>query len=163
MVYYTKTGKTQKVAQMMYRVFKEKGHDVDIFRIKSAQHVGWIKSIFYTITGRSIDIRDINKDLSIYDIIIIGGPVWASLPAAFVNAFIDRVYSFAGKKVVTYVTMATQRGQRAISTMNEKIAKKNGQIISSKTFRVGKSVNRQTLKDVKKYSEELLDKIDSFE
>jgi flavorubredoxin len=80
--------------------------------------------------GKSWPIKPFKKDLSGYNRIFVGSPVWFGMPTPEFNAFVEQ-FSFTGKQVVVFVTLGGGSQEKAIKTMTEKVAAKGGKVVSS--------------------------------
>jgi flavodoxin len=85
--YYSRTGVTAKVAKNLQKEFSADIEEIKDIKKRSGI-IGWIKSLFDVIKGNSAKIKPIEKDLSEYDTVIIGTPVWASTMATPILTFI---------------------------------------------------------------------------
>jgi multimeric flavodoxin WrbA len=83
--YYSKFGKTEKLAELIKEKLEEKGHSVDFEKIKPKKEHGVLGWFLMRLFKNRCEIEDIKiKDLSFYDAICMGSPNWAgiSLPVA---------------------------------------------------------------------------------
>ncbi len=83
--YYSRTGSTEKLAEMIEREFKKRGHTVDVEKIKPIkEHSFWYWWNLRIIKGECDIYPPKIKDVSKYDVICIGSPNWTrvSLPVA---------------------------------------------------------------------------------
>lgn len=88
-VYYSRTGNTKKVATAIANGFK-----CDIEEIKDTKNRsgiwGWLMSGRDASKKLLTNIKDVEKDLDSYDIVIIGGPIWAWNLSAPVRTFLSK-------------------------------------------------------------------------
>lgn len=109
-VYHSETGNTKRVAEYIH----EKT-DSDIIALKPKK--AYSKLGMYTSGMKralmeqedEIDITDI--DLSAYDTIIVGTPVWAGHPTPVVNAGLDIIKDGTGKNAVVFATYRGSEGE----------------------------------------------------
>lgn len=86
-VYYSRTGNTKMIAESISNAL-----DSDIEEIidteKRSGIIGYIKSGYEASRGKLSEIQESKYDLSQYDLLIIGTPVWASKMAVPVRAYL---------------------------------------------------------------------------
>lgn len=152
-VYYTCTGLTKKVAE----VIKEKANG-DIFEIElekpytklSAYTVG----IIHTRNGYNPKIKN-NIDISKYDTIFLGTPIWAYTLSPALRSFIVE-HSLKGKKVIPFCTDGGNEG-RFFEHMNEFC--KDGEVLQGLGISfVNKKSDEELKKIVNEWLENILDK-----
>ena len=99
-VYYTFGGSTKREAE---RIGAELG--APVFRVREAKNRSLIGSFipggFQAMKRRKPKIREVDFDLSQYERIYIGCPVWAANPAPAFNAIVDLLP--AGKEVEIFL------------------------------------------------------------
>ena len=76
-VYYSRTGTTRKVAQLMAAAL---GAELDEIRETTSRSgvLGYLRACYDAVTKRSAPILTGKKNPGNYDLVIIGTPVWAS-------------------------------------------------------------------------------------
>lgn len=134
-VYYSYTGNTGKVAETLKKHLSQKGV-VDMIELKpqdeSGNFLGQCKRAFRH--ERAL-LKETNFNLSGYDLICVGTPVWAFGPTPAVNTFIDNCQGTAGKEVILFTTYGSGTGnQKALDYMQGLLAK-NG-VRSFKQFSI---------------------------
>lgn len=145
-VYYSKTGKTKLVAEAI-------ANSLNVNDIRKIEEVGKrkTKGIYKLVAGWSArkgecsKIKPLDFDVSDYDLIFLGTPVWALRPTPAVNAFISKT-NFKNKKAVAFVTMGGFGGESAIKLMREKIEAKGGDVINSFAIKTGGVRNEEIIK-----------------
>jgi len=131
-VYYSYSGNTRKVAVGLAERLKEKG-EVDILELKaqdeSNSFLGQCKRAF---THTKAKLEPINFDLSAYDLICFGSPVWAFGPAPAMNAYLDNVQGVQNKDVVLFTTYGSGTGnQRCLNYMQKLLTAKGAKSFKS--------------------------------
>lgn len=103
-VYYSLTGNTADVANAI-----QKNTGGDLFEIKTLKQYPDDKTERKKLLNAEIEsgmvpkINDISYDLSKYNTIFIGSPVWANHLSLPVRAFLQK-YDLAGKKIIVFVS-----------------------------------------------------------
>ena len=110
-VYFSYTGNTEKIAKMI-----QKKLNCDILKLNP---VVPYSTDYQTVvdeeqnndsSGKVVEIEKIDKDLSKYDEIILGTPVWWYSIAPVVRTFLKK-YDLSGKVVVPFATNAGWLGR----------------------------------------------------
>jgi flavodoxin len=75
-------------------------------------------------------------DISNYDMIFIGTPIWARKQVPAINAFISKM-GFRDRNIVLFATMGGDNYITAIQTMTNKIESNGGRILDSFGIKTG--------------------------
>ena len=108
-IYYSKTSHTQQIAQ---RIAHYTGADVyEIQTQKPFSKVPWLALILkrQLSTGRYPALKELPADVSGYDTVFVGAPVWWYTAATPMLAFLKQA-DFKGKKVVFFSTQGSNYG-----------------------------------------------------
>jgi flavodoxin len=149
-VYYSYTGNTERVAKILTEILREKGK-VDLFKIVSLnESKSFFAQVYRALFKKRAKIEDINFDLSGYELIFFGTPVWACLPTPAMNTYLDRCFGLEGKSIILFVTYHSGVGvKRCLNYMQDILTKKG--VKNFKRF----SLQESKVED-KKFIEELL-------
>jgi flavodoxin len=127
-IYYSQTGTTKTLASMMEAGLVEKGHKVKRIELRTNAPVkgGTIRQpITFEVTNL--------PDLTEFDAICIGGPVWAFGPNTVTYKAILQMPDLNGKKVLPFVTMGFpfkgMGGRGAIQHMSAALAEKGAKVL----------------------------------
>ncbi|NHJ47242.1 MAG: flavodoxin family protein [Asgard group archaeon] len=143
-VYYTMGGRTKKVAESIANALTK--YDVSFFPViltgrfieKIKQFDKFEKDDFTTIEDKLKTL-----DVSSYDLILFGMPVYGDKPPNTFNEIIKRMSNLEGKEVITFVT-ARFTGKGTLQYMKDKIEAKKAKVIDQKNFKrffgIGKKV-----------------------
>ena len=153
-LYYSRTRKTAQVAETLARELES-----DIIEIKDLKPR---KSVLNYISA-SIDAFRENKteispkavDLSSYDQVYLGTPVWAGRPTPAIVSLIDNC-NFQDKDVILFATMGGSGGENTIDRMKEKIELRGGRII---TFFSLKTSGKQ-ISEIKDETKKIIEEMD---
>ena len=129
-VYYSLTGKTKLVAQVIAEALNAKL--VEIKETKSRKpgpSIYAIGGLEATMNKRS-KINPIDVDLKQHDTIFIGSPIWNSRPAPAINSFIYQT-NFEGRSIIPFFTMYGDNSEKALANITAKIEKSQGKVASS--------------------------------
>ena len=104
MVYYSRTGNTKQVVNILEQKLKEKNADFDIIEIEHVNKPGFFAAGRASMKQQELPIKNTDFDMQKYDIIIAGTPTWAGKPSPFVISFINKADNMKGKKVAVFGT-----------------------------------------------------------
>lgn len=103
--YYSRTGVTKKVADII-----KENIDCDLEEIVDKANrrgfIGFIKAGYAALKGRSTEIENTKYDVSEYDLIIVGTPVWAGHISCATRRFLE----LNSKKIKKAAFFATKGG-----------------------------------------------------
>jgi len=125
-IYFSLTGNTHQLAQIISQELEHKNFDVDLVRLEPIDGARTFAGQGMTALQRKrVNIGDVNFDLSMYDIILFGSPVWAFSPAPALNTYLDKCHGLDGKKIVVFYTYGSGTGKgRAVKIVNEMLEHK---------------------------------------
>jgi flavodoxin len=88
-VYYSRTGNTKMIAEAIAGSLNSDIEEIVDHENRSGI-IGYIKSGYQTSRDKIPVIDDINHDLSKYDLVVVGTPVWAGKMSVPVKAFLKK-------------------------------------------------------------------------
>ncbi|MFA5096437.1 MAG: NAD(P)H-dependent oxidoreductase [Candidatus Omnitrophota bacterium] len=111
--YYSYSGNTEKVVNIFKEVLEKRG-ELEIQRIRPKKEItSFLGQCVAARSGKRCEIEDLPLDVSGYDTVIIGSPVWAFAPAPAVSAYLDKVTGLSNKKTVILLTSGSGAGVKA--------------------------------------------------
>lgn len=124
-IYYSYSGNTRKVAEVLAEHLRQKG-EAEILELKakdeSNSFFGQCSRAFW---HKRAEIEPVNFDLSGYDLICFGSPVWAFGPAPAMNTYLDKCSGVEGKDVILFTTYGSGTGNnRCLNYMQDILSKK---------------------------------------
>ncbi len=111
----------------------------DIFRIETVKEYpkkGLLKFLHGgkdSVSGFKPELKSQIPELSEYEKIVIGTPVWASKPAAPLNSFFEKA-DLSGKKCFTFASSAGGNASKCLELMSGAIDKSGGTVLASESF-----------------------------
>jgi flavodoxin len=129
-VYYSLTGKTKLVAQVIAEALNAKL--VEIKETKSRKpgpSIYAIGGLEATMNKRS-KINPVDVYLKQHERMFIGSPIWNSRPAPAINSFIYET-NFEGRSIIPFFTMYGDNSEKALANITAKIEKSQGKVASS--------------------------------
>ncbi|MDH4300314.1 MAG: hypothetical protein OEV54_06690 [Dehalococcoidia bacterium] len=128
-VYYSLTGKTKLVAQVIAEALNATLVQIEERRPISFPFV-YLSGSFAAYLNRGRRINPIDVDLKQYERIFIGSPMWAYRPTPAVNSFIYQT-NFEGRAVIPFFTMGGDSSETALANITAKIEKRQGKVAGS--------------------------------
>jgi flavodoxin len=125
-VYFSRSGNTELMA---YKIAEIKNGN--LLNIEANDYKigfkGWVNAM---LDARKVKATISNEkvDLSAYDTIYVGSPIWLYSPAPPVFEFVDR-NDFTEKKVILFNSMNSKFDQRYIDEISALVGKNGGQMI----------------------------------
>ena len=129
-VFYSLTGKTRIVAQAIAEEIGATILEVEESRARTSGFLVYLTGGFAAFANRASKIKPVAVDVSQYDRVFIGSPVWASRPAPAVNSFIYKT-DFEGRTVIPFVTLGGNSPAAALTNMTAKIRTRGGEVTGS--------------------------------
>ena len=127
-IYFSLTGNTEKLAHFAGDFLKEKGKTIDYFKLSADQVGSFLKNCRDAFTKKIIKIKEL-PDLSGYDLVFLGSPIWAWNVAPAMRALLEQV-SVADKKVFIFATHGGGPG-KAMAGFAKKVEGKGGKVIGT--------------------------------
>ena len=144
-IYYSYSGNTAKVAEILAEHIKQNG-SVELIKLEPIDES---KTFFVqAVQGfkrTRVNLKSVTTDLSGYDVICLGTPVWAFAPAPAMNRYLDSCRGIQGKDVVLFVSYGSGFGvRRCLDIMKREVKSKGAKKIFRFSIQESK-VNNQTL------------------
>ena len=110
-VYYSYSGNTHKAAKAIEQILIQ-NHSVNRLRIEAPnESSNFLIQALRGLTRRKVQIVPIENDLSVYDLIIFGVPVWAREMPPAMRSYLDKVRGLIRKNAVVFVTYGSGFGK----------------------------------------------------
>ena len=137
-IYYSYSGNTKKVAECLKEYLSTQGN-VDVIALQVLDESdSFLSQSFRALRHLRGSIAKTQNDLSAYNLICIGTPVWAFGPSPAVNAYLDACSGLEKKKVVLFTTYGSGAGrERCLNYMQDILTKKGA--IDFKRFSIQQS------------------------
>ena len=142
-IYHSFSGNTKKVAQALAEYLKTKG-DVETLELKDLDDNG----NFFSQGSRAIKkerakINEIKLDLSEYDLICLGSPVWAFGTTPAMNSFLDKCSGVVNKRIILFTTSGGMGDDKCMDYMQGILEKKGTKEFSRFSIHGSKVNNRE--------------------
>ncbi len=144
--YFSASGVTGEIAKNIANIAK-----ADIYEIKpkvpyTEADLDWMnKSSRSSMEMKNLSFRpemaDNNIDISAYDTIYLGFPIWWYIAPTIVNTFLEK-HDFSGKKIILFATSGGSAFGKTIQHLRPSVSKET-------TIVEGKVLNSATAEDIK--------------
>lgn len=104
-VYYSRTGTTEKLARALADALDARVVTIDCprYAVERSGWLGYLKAGWDSLKGRLPQIDTPPLTLADYDLLLIGTPIWTSYPSAPMRAFLEQGVGFP-PRVALFVT-----------------------------------------------------------
>lgn len=135
-VYYSYTGNTHRVAQLIIGVLKSRGEEAIPVRIRPLkEETNFLKQCRDSFLRKKPELYKTLLELKNYDRIILGSPVWAFNPAPALNTYLDNCTSLEGKEAICFVTYGSGAGkEKALGILKKSLKIKGVKVVGEISF-----------------------------
>lgn len=129
-VYYSLTGKTKLVAQVIAEALNATLLEIKETKPRKPGAFVYLTGGAAAFMNRGSKINPIDVDLKQYEKIFVGSPMWSYRPAPAINSFIYRT-NFEGRSIIPFFTMGGTNSEKALANMTAKIERSQGKVAGS--------------------------------
>lgn len=124
-VYYSYSGNTEKVANVLKGVLSKRG-ETDIVALKPEDESGnFFRQSVRALRKKRAILKEAPFDVARYDLICVGNPVWAFAPTPAINTYIDELKNLKSKNAACFITYGSGTGaKRCLATMRKALKEK---------------------------------------
>jgi flavodoxin len=155
-LYYSRSGNTEAMAREIARRFQ-----ADIIKLTAESYTldfkGWINANLDAWNQNPAVIDPETMDISIYNLIILGSPIWYFRPAPPLRTFVEK-NNFHGKAVVFFNTFNSRFKSEEIQEFQELIENKGGRFLDHIFIRRGRVYYQMSGNELIQEAQNLLDK-----
>jgi len=131
-VIHTSGGHTLKFAQAIRDKLVSSGHEVDLTGLRTR---GTVTAGFLPIGRVNFTIKN-PPELDEFDAVLVGGPVWWFKASPVIMRYlIEDVQNLKGKRALSFVTMGSTGGQRALRMMNEELEAAGADVLEGEALK----------------------------
>lgn len=124
-IYYSYSGNTKKIANILTESLSKTSQVEEIELIALDESRAFLKQCHRAFSKTRAKINPVKFDLSDYETICLGSPVWAFGPAPAMNAYLDLCIGLEGKQIILFTTYGSGTGnQRCLDYMQDLLSKK---------------------------------------
>lgn len=103
-IYYSRTGNTKSIANRLKEDISKKKKDVEMIEILHEKRPGFLKAGRAGMKQIELPIKNTDFDISKFDKILIGVPVWGFNPCPFYRSYFNNIEKLDGKKFGIFLT-----------------------------------------------------------
>ncbi len=142
--YFSASGKTAKVAKNLAAAAGADLYEIKPSKPYSKADLNWMdkqsrSSVEMRDPASRPEIADLNADVSQYDVIFVGFPIWWYIAPTIINTFLE-AYDFSGKKLVLFATSGGSGFGRAAEGLQPSVP--NAEIIPGEILNGNPSANK---------------------
>ena len=125
-IYYSYTGNTRKIALDLRNYLTKQG-SVELMELKALDESrSFFGQVRRALFRKEAEIEDTEFDLSRFDLICLGTPVWAFGPAPAMNTFLKKCFGPENKTVVIFTTYGSGTGNGRCIQIIQNLLKQKG-------------------------------------
>ncbi len=128
-VYFSQTGNTEKVAKEIARTLDRNGIDVKTLSIERSRKRTYEENVEDAKKEEKAKIEEVNTDLSDFDMLFIGTPVWCGKPATPINAYMDQCEGLEGIEIIPFLTHGGGGPAMTFDIIEDELIPKGGTVI----------------------------------
>lgn len=151
--FYDKEGEVSKVSEALKQVFEIEEHSVTLEEIKPKQ---LLKEPEYSKL-ESVQLLNKNLDVSKYDLIVIGTPVWSFFPSPVITSYLKQLKNSKNKNFALFIVCVLPGN--AIKKMSNILTTQGANVVSTLTLQSIFKLNEKKLESVKNFAYEIIFKI----
>ena len=122
--YHSNTGNTRKIASLIEERIRGLKIAIEMIEIHPQKRPNFITGRYSALMNKALPVTNDNFNMSPYDLILIGFPLWVGKPSPFITTFLNNATNVAGKKIACFFTYANDPiHQQAIKEKLEQVAK----------------------------------------
>ncbi|MEF8835433.1 MAG: flavodoxin [Candidatus Thermoplasmatota archaeon] len=129
LVYYSQTGNTEKVAKMLAKKLENEGIDLKTVFIERSRERSYEENVEDAKKEARAEIEPVIKNLSEFEILFIGTPVWCGKPATPVNAFMEKCERLDGTKIIPFLTHGGGGPGMTFDKIRDELEPKGGNVV----------------------------------
>ena len=151
-VYYSYSGNTHRVAQIILEILKNKGEEAVPVRIRPLkEETKFMLQCKDAFLGKRPDLYKTLLDLKDFDRVILGSPVWAFKPAPAINTYLDKCSSLDGKSAILFVTYGSGVGKdKTLEAIKNRLEKRGARVTGTISLQQAESAKecREKLREI---------------
>lgn len=134
-IFYSKSGNTERAALAVQEELKGANWEVDLVRIEVLRERGFLGSVLLSLVGAPVDVKDLPFDLTRFDTVYLGSPVWAFAPVPAINGYIQRCKGLARKPVAVFMTSHGHGDFHAKRILAKRLKEKGARVVGALILR----------------------------
>jgi flavodoxin len=103
-IYYSRTGNTRTVAQLLAEKLKQKNAVVDLIEIEAVKRPGFFTAGRAAMKQIELPVKNTNVDLGNYSTLVVGSPTWGGCCPPLIKTFFSSAKNIKEKKTAMFIT-----------------------------------------------------------
>ncbi len=130
-LFYSKSGNTKQIADRIKQQAEKKKLDVDLVEVNPEEEPGFFKASFSAIRQKPLPIQNDTFDVSSYDLLFIGCPIWVGKPAPLIKTMIQKTTGFNNTKASVFITCGggEKPGSKAVDLIKSDLQEKQAMVL----------------------------------
>ena len=130
-LFYSKSGNTKQIADRIKQQAEKKKLDVDLVEVNPEEEPGFFKASFSAIRQKPLPIQNDTFDVSSYDLLFIGCPIWVGKPAPLIKTMIQKTTGFNNTKASVFITCGggEKPGSKAVEIIKSDLQEKQAMVL----------------------------------
>lgn len=130
-IYYSQTGNTKEVAKNIACGLGETDVETKLVPIERSQKKDYSTNVEEAKRGVEAKIEPTETDLSEYELVCLGTPIWSSAPATPVNGYLAKCEGVEGTDILCFATHGGGGPGDTFKLMKSKLEGKGGKVLST--------------------------------
>ncbi|MFA7634386.1 MAG: hypothetical protein WCZ48_01210 [Bacillota bacterium] len=136
LVYHSRTGATERLMKSIGGALEARGHRVEYHKLEAKRPMGWFASGWAALRKKEADLaEDIPKNLRMYELVLIAGPVLAGKTSAELNTFLNNMPDGIGRRFGVFATSGTGGAEGQLRSIKSRVERAGGFIIYEDTVK----------------------------
>jgi len=134
-IFYSRTGTTERVAGLLAERLRSQGVEVTIEPVRTEAKLGIVSCIRQMMAKVNPDLAQPVPDVSGYDLVFLGFPVWADMPASPVNSILGGLKAPGGRRFALFATCGLSEGHKAaLSIVTSRLVEMGHEVVAGRGF-----------------------------
>lgn len=124
-IYYSYSGNTKKIANILAKLLSDRFEVEQTELVSLDEAKSFFGQVRRALVHKYAKIQPVNFNLSRFDLVCFGTPVWAFAPAPAMNTYLAKCFWLGDKSIILFATYGSGTGlNRCLNYMQKILAKK---------------------------------------
>ncbi len=130
-VYYSETGNTEKVAKRITDTLRREGVEAELLSVEMSDERSYEENVEEAKREKKVKIEPVKTDLSDFDLLFIGSPVWCGKPATPINTYMEKCEGLNNLKIICFITHGGGGPGKTFEIIETDLVPKGGKIVDT--------------------------------
>jgi flavodoxin len=131
-IFYSRSGNTRQIAERIKNQAEEHDHTVNVVEVIPVKQPGFLKAGYSAIRQKELPIKNDSLDVSSWDVVLVGCPIWAGKPAPFIKTLLKNTSHLNGKKTSMFITCSGGSESKTVNLLKSYLEGKQAKISNKK-------------------------------